>query len=210
MKKGLLAGGTDSAATTMEWAIHELLQNPHVIKKGKEELDRVIGRHRWVEENDFSNLPYIDAIIMESMMLHPLSTILAPHYAMEDCKVAGYDISKGTTILINTWSIGRYPNSWDAPNEFLPERFVGKEIDPTGSNFALLPFGSGRRKCPGYNLGLKIVRTILANLLHGFNLKLVDGMTPKDICMEELYGLTVHPKKPLAIIMEPILPKNFY
>ncbi|KAL0456317.1 UNVERIFIED_CONTAM: cytochrome [Sesamum latifolium] len=129
---------------------------------------------------------------------------------MEDCKVAGYDISKGTTILVNTWSIGRDPNSWDAPNEFLPERFVGKEIDLTGGNFTLLPFGSGQRRCPGYHLGLKIVRTTFANLLHGFNLKLVDGMRSKDICMEELYGLTVRPKEPLAIIMEPILPENFY
>ncbi|KAK4391300.1 Dimethylnonatriene synthase [Sesamum angolense] len=156
----LLAGGTDTSATTIEWAIHELLKHPHVIEKAKEELDRVIGRNRWLEENDFPNLPYIDAIIMESMRLHPLATFLAPHYAMEDCKVAGYDISKGTTILVNTWSIGRDPNSWDAPNEFLPERFVGKEIDLTGSNFALLPFGSGRRRCPGYNLGLKFVRLI--------------------------------------------------
>ncbi|KAL0456311.1 UNVERIFIED_CONTAM: cytochrome [Sesamum latifolium] len=85
---------------------------------------------------------------------------------MEDCKVAGYDISKGTTILISTWSIGRDPNSWDTPNEFLPERFVGKEIDMTGTNFALLPFGSGRRRCPGYNLGFKYFRKTMANLLH--------------------------------------------
>ncbi|KAK4400074.1 Trimethyltridecatetraene synthase [Sesamum angolense] len=129
---------------------------------------------------------------------------------MEDCKVAGYDISKGTMILINTWSIGRDPNSWDAPEKFLPERFLGKETDILGSNFALLPFGSGRRRCPGYPLALKIVRTMLANLLHGFNLKLVDGMRPEDICMEEMFGLATHPKKPLAIIMEPTLSDNFY
>ncbi|KAI3464296.1 hypothetical protein Pfo_020959 [Paulownia fortunei] len=206
----LLAGGTDTSATSLEWAIHEVLKHPRVIEKAKEELDRVIGRNRWVEENDFSQLPYIDAIIMESMRLHPVATLLAPHYAIEDCKVAGYDISKGTMVLINTWSIGRDPNSWDAPEEFLPERFVGKEIDMTGSNFALLPFGSGRRRCPGYGLGLKIVRTALANLLHGFKLKLVEGMRPEDIRMEEEYGLTTHPTEPLAIIMEPTLPGHLY
>ncbi|XP_020554334.1 flavonoid 3'-monooxygenase-like [Sesamum indicum] len=140
----LLAGGTDTAAATIEWAIHDILKNPRVIGKAKEELDRVIGRNRWVEEDDFSRLPYIDAIIMESMRLHPLGTFLIPHSAMEDCKVAGYDISKGTMILINTWSIGRDPNSWDAPEEFLPERFLGKAIDITGSNFALLPFSDLR------------------------------------------------------------------
>ncbi|KAL0372737.1 UNVERIFIED_CONTAM: Trimethyltridecatetraene synthase [Sesamum calycinum] len=180
-----------------------------LLQKAKEELDRVIGRNKWVEEDDFSKLPYINAVIMESMRLHPLGTFLIPHSAMEDCKVAGYDISKGTMILINTWSIGRDPNSWDAPEKFLPERFLGKETDILGSNFALLPFGSGRRRCPGYPLALKIVRTMLANLLHGFNLKLVDGMRPEDICMEETFGLATHPKKPLAIIMEPTLQTIF-
>ncbi|KAK4413416.1 Trimethyltridecatetraene synthase [Sesamum alatum] len=148
--QNLLVGGTDTTATTIEWAIHEILKHPQIIKKAKEELDRVIGRNRWVEEKDYSQLPYIDAVIMESMRLHPLTTLLAPHYAMDDCKVAGYDIAKGTTVLINTWSIGRDPNSWDSPLEFLPERFLNKEIDIMGSNFAMLPFGSGRRRCPGY------------------------------------------------------------
>ncbi|PIN03538.1 Cytochrome P450 CYP2 subfamily [Handroanthus impetiginosus] len=203
--QNLLVGGTDTSATTVEWTLHEILRQPHILQKAKEELNRVIGRNRWVEENDCSQLTYIDAIIMESMRLHPLGTLLGPHYAIEDCKVAGYDISKGTTVLINTWSIGRDPISWDKPEEFLPERFIGKEIDMLGSNFALLPFGSGRRRCPGYNLGLKVVRTTLANLLHGFELKLVEGMRIEDICMEEEYGLSTHPKKPLEIIVEPTL-----
>lgn len=123
---------------------------------------------------------------------------------------AGYDISKGTTVFVNAWSIGRDPNSWDAAEEFLPERFMGKEIDMSGSDFTLLPFGSGRRRCPGYNLGLKIVRTTLANLLHGFELKLEEGMRGEDICMEEEYGLTTNPKRPISIIMEPILPSHLY
>ncbi|KAL7156204.1 hypothetical protein ABFS83_03G128000 [Erythranthe nasuta] len=201
----LLAGGTDTSAATVEWALCEILRQPRIIEKAKQELDRVIGRKRWVEENDFSQLPYVEAIIMESMRLHPLATLLAPHYAIDDCKVAGFDISKGTTVLINTWSIGRDPKSWDSPEEFLPERFLGKETDMLGSNFALLPFGSGRRRCPGYNLGLKMVRTTLANLLHGFEFKLAE-----DVCLEEMYGLTTHPKKPLVVVMEPTLPSHLY
>ncbi|KAL6525296.1 hypothetical protein OROMI_030889 [Orobanche minor] len=206
----LLAGGTDTTATTLEWTINEILIHPHIIKKAKEELNRVIGRNRWVEENDFSQLPYIDAIIMESMRLHPSATLLAPHCAIEDCNVGGYDISKETMVLINTWSIGRDPNAWDTPEKFLPERFLGKDIDMLGSNFALLPFGSGRRRCPGYNLGLKIVRTTLANLIHGFDLRLIEGMKCEDISMEEEYGSTTHPKNPIAIIMEPTLPSHLY
>ncbi|KAH6775157.1 hypothetical protein C2S52_012718 [Perilla frutescens var. hirtella] len=208
----LLLGGADTSATAVEWATHEIMKQPRIIKKAKEELERVIGRKRWVEEKDFTNheLPYMDAIIKETFRLHPLGTLLAPHCAIEDCNVAGYDISKGTTILINTWSIGRDPRVWDSPEEFLPERFIGKEIEMTGGNFALLPFGSGRRRCTGYNLGLKIVRTTLANLLHGFEMKLVEGMRPQDICMDEVYGLTTSPKHHLSIIMEPALSIHLY
>ncbi|KAH6775162.1 hypothetical protein C2S52_012723 [Perilla frutescens var. hirtella] len=187
-----------------------VIRNPRVIEKAKEELDGVIGRKRWVEEEDLSQLPYIDAIIMETLRLHPLSALLAPHYAIDDCKVEGYNVSKGTVVFINTFSIGRDPNLWDSPEEFLPERFMGKDTDMTGSDFTLLPFGSGRRRCPGYKLGLKIVRTTLANLLHGFNLKLVEGMRPQDICMDEVYRITMHPKHPLSIIMEPTLPPHLY
>nr|WET52762.1 cytochrome P450 92B64 [Callicarpa americana] len=206
----VLVAGTDTSATAVEWAVHEILKHPRVTEKAKEELDRVIGRNRWAEENDFSQLPYIDAIIMESLRLHPPGTLLVPHYATDDCKVAGYDISKGTIVSINAWSIGRDPNSWEAPESFLPERFMGKETDMLGSNYALLPFGSGRRRCPGYSLGLKVVRSTLANLLHGFNLKLVEGVKPEDISMEEMYGLTIRPKEPLSIIMEPTLPDYLY
>ncbi|PIN03539.1 hypothetical protein CDL12_23930 [Handroanthus impetiginosus] len=185
-KLSLRLGGMDSSATTVEWTVQEILKHPWVFQKAKEELNRVIGRNIWVGENDFSQLPYIDAIIMESMRLHPLATLLAPHYSMGYCKV-------GTTVLINTWSIGRDRTSWDKPEEFLPERFMGKEINMLGSNFALLPF-----------------RSVLANLFHGFELKLVEGMKVEDICMEEEYGLTTHPKEPLEIILEPTLSLYLY
>ncbi|KAH6763851.1 hypothetical protein C2S51_015100 [Perilla frutescens var. frutescens] len=208
--QNLVLGGTDTSTTTLEWATYEILKQPRIMKKAKEELEMVIGRNRWVEENDFTELPYIDAIIMETFRLHPIATLLAPHCAIEDCNVAGYDISKGTMVLINTWSIGRDPRVWDSPEEFLPERFIGKEIEMTGGNFALLPFGSGRRRCTGYNLGLKIVRTTLANLLHGFEMKLVEGMRPQDICMDEVYGLATTPKHPISIIMEPTLSTHLY
>lgn len=206
----LFTGGTDTSSTTIEWAMNELLKQPHLIEKATEELDRVIGKERWVEEDDYAKLPFMEAIIKETLRLHPLATLLAPHYAIEDCNIAGYDISKGTTVFVNVWSIGRDPKYWDAPEEFIPERFLGKDIDMKGQNFALLPFGAGRRRCPGYNLGLKLVRSILANLLHGFNWKLPHDVKPEDICMEEFYGLTTHPRTPLAMIPEPRLPIHLY
>ena len=122
----LIAGGTDTSATTLEWAMSELIKQPHLIKKATKELDSIIGKDRWVEESDFPNLPLIDSILKENMRLHPMAVLLPPHLALEDCKVAGYDIAKGTTIIINSWSIGRDPKLWEDPDNFRPERFLGK------------------------------------------------------------------------------------
>ncbi|KAH6802332.1 hypothetical protein C2S51_033778 [Perilla frutescens var. frutescens] len=203
----LVLGGTDTAATAVEWALHEILRHSGIIEKAKEELDRVIGRERWVEENDFPHLPYIDAVIMETFRLHPLATLLAPRCAIEDCNVAGYHVPKGALVMINAWSIGRDPESWESPEEFVPERFVGKEIDILGSNFAMLTFGLGRRRCPGYSLGLKLIRTTLANLLHGYDMRL---MAEDAVSMEEEYGLATRPKHPISTVMRPTLPPHLY
>ncbi|KAK7846890.1 cytochrome p450 76c4 [Quercus suber] len=147
----------------------ELVKQPHLIKKATEELDRVIGRERWVEEKDIPQLPYIDAIMKETMRKHPVAGLLAPHSGSVWMEDVSNKIKKGTRVFINTWSIGRDPSIWDAPEEFQPERFLGKDIDVKGKNFELLPFGSGRRMCPSYSLGLKVVSSTLANMLHGFN-----------------------------------------
>ena len=206
----LIAGGTDTSATTVEWAMSELLKLPHLIRKATEEIDRVIGKDRLVEERDIPQLPYINAIMKETMRKHPVAVLLAPHLALEDCNIAGYEIRKGTRIFINTWSIGRNPSIWDAPEEFCPERFLGKDIDVKGQNFELLPFGSGRRMCPGYSLGLKMISSSLANLLHGFNWKLPDNMKVEDLGMDEIYGLATPRKFPLIAVVEPRLPLNLY
>lgn len=125
----LLAGGTESSAVTVEWAIAEILKKPEIFKKATEELDAVIGRHRWVQEKDMPNLPYIRAIAKEAMRLHPVSPMLTPRRTIEDCNVAGYDIPKDTQVLVNAWSIARDPKLWDKPEEFCPERFIGNDID---------------------------------------------------------------------------------
>ncbi|KAF9588101.1 hypothetical protein IFM89_007577 [Coptis chinensis] len=207
----LLAGGTDTSTTAIEWAMSELLKHPEIFEQATEELDRVIGRNRWVEETDIPNLPYIKSIMLETMRMHPVAPLLAPHLARENCKVHGCDILRGTRVFVNTWSIGRDPTLWDAPNEFRPERFKGREIDVVkGQNFELLPFGSGRRMCPGYTLGLKLIESGLANLLHGFTWELPNQMEPQDLNMEEVFGLSVPKKVPLVVVAEPRLPHNLY
>ncbi|KAL6996247.1 hypothetical protein U1Q18_006381 [Sarracenia purpurea var. burkii] len=206
----LLAGGTESSAVTVEWAISELLKKPEIFDKATEELDRVIGKNRWVEEKDIPNLPYIEAIVKETMRIHPVAPMLVPRIAREDCKVAGYDIAEGTQVLVNVWTIGRDPALWDDPDEFCPGRFIGKAIDVKGHDFELLPFGSGRRMCPGYALGLKVIQASLANLLHGFNWKLPEKMEREDLNMEEIFGLSTPRKIPLVVVAQPRLPLDVY
>ncbi|MED6160677.1 hypothetical protein PIB30_053680 [Stylosanthes scabra] len=206
----LIAGGTESSAVTVEWAISELLKQPEIFKKATEELDRVIGRERWVEENDIVNLPYIYAIAKETMRLHPVAPMLVPRKAREDVKINGFDVPKGTQVLVNVWSVGRDPKIWDNPTEFQPERFLGKDIDVRGHDYELLPFGAGRRMCPGYPLGLKVIQSSLANLLHGFNWRLPNNMKKEDLNMEEIFGLSTPKKYPLEVVVEARFPSHLY
>ncbi|TKW33359.1 hypothetical protein SEVIR_2G229100v4 [Setaria viridis] len=206
----LIAGGTESSAVTVEWAISELLKKPEVFTKATEELDRVIGRGRWVTEKDIPQLPYVDAIVKETMRLHPVAPMLVPRLSREDTTVAGYDIPAGTRVLVSVWSIGRDPTLWDAPEEFMPERFLGSKLDVKGQDYELLPFGSGRRMCPGYSLGLKVIQVSLANLLHGFSWSLPDGLTKEELSMEEIFGLSTPRKFPLEAVVEPKLPAHLY
>ncbi|XVE50695.1 hypothetical protein DITRI_Ditri01bG0183900 [Diplodiscus trichospermus] len=206
----LIAGGTESSAVTVEWAISELLKKPEIFAKATEELDRVISRKRWVEEKDIVNLPYIDSIAKETMRMHPVAPLLVPRLAREDCQIAGYDIPKDTRALVNIWTIGRDPTIWDKPDEFWPDRFIGKTIDVNGHHFELLPFGAGRRMCPGYPLGIKVIQVSLANLLHGFTWKLPSKLKKEDLNMEEIFGLSTPKKYPLKAVAKPRLPLHMY
>ncbi|RLN38617.1 cytochrome P450 71A1-like [Panicum miliaceum] len=208
----LIGGGTDTSAVTVEWAMSELLRNPDVLAKATEELDRVIGRDRLVAEEDIPNLPYMEAVVKETMRLHPVAPLLTPRLSREDVSVGGYDIPAGTRVLINIWAIGRDPAVWEAPMEFRPERFLGGGggADVKGQDFELLPFGSGRRICPGIGLGLKMVHMILANLLHAFAWRLPDGVAAEELSMEETFGLTVPRRVPLEAVAEPKLPAHLY
>jgi cytochrome P450 len=206
----LIVGGSESTAVTVEWAISELLRKPSIFAMATEELDRVVGHGRWVTEKDIAHLPYIEAIVKETMRLHPIVPLLIPRVTREDVSIAGYDIPKGTCVLINVWTIGKDPALWDAPEEFRPERFVGSKIDVKGQDFELLPFGSGRRMCPGYNLGLKEIQLSLANLLHGFAWRLPESVAKEDLSMDEVFGLSTTRKFPLEVVVQPRLPAELY
>ncbi|XP_062211346.1 trimethyltridecatetraene synthase-like [Phragmites australis] len=207
----LITGGTDTSAVTVEWAISELLRKPSVLAKATEELDRVVGRDRLVAEGDIPSLPYLEAIVKETMRLHPVVPLLIPRVSREDASVGGYDIPAGTRVLVNVWAIGRDPAVWgDAAGEFRPERFMGSSVDVKGQDLELLPFGSGRRMCPAHSLGLRMVQVTLANLLHGFAWRLPDGVAPEELSMEEKFGISVSRMAPLEAVAEPKLPAHVY
>jgi len=207
----LIAGGTDSSAVTIEWAISELLRKPEVLAKATEELDSVIGHGRLVTEQDIPNLPYLEAIVKETMRLHPVTPLLAPRLSREDASTGSYDIPAGTLVFVNVWAIGRDPAVWGDDTEvFRPERFVGSGVDVKGQDLELLPFGSGRRMCPGYVLGLKMVQVTLANLLHAFAWRLPDGVAAEKLSMQEKFGLAVPRLVPPEAVAVPRLPAHLY
>lgn len=206
----MIAAGTETSATLVEWGLSELLKNPETLERATEELDRVVGRERWVEEKDMGELEYVQWIVKETMRLHPVAPMLVPRLSTQPCKIAGYDIPANTRLFVNVWTIGRDSKLWENPNEFLPERFEGSTVDVKGRDYEFLPFGSGRRMCPGYSLGLKVVHIALANLIHGFQWKLPDGQKPEELDMGETFGLTTPKTQPLVAIARPRLPSHLY
>ncbi|KAK9030946.1 hypothetical protein V6N11_032349 [Hibiscus sabdariffa] len=106
--------------------------------------------------------------------------------------------------------MGRDPSLWDNPNEFCPDRFLGKNVDIRGHDFELLPFGAGRRMCPGYPLGIKVIQASLGNVLHGFTWTLPDNVPNHRLNMEEIFGLSTPKKYPLQAVEEPRLPLHMY
>ena len=179
----------------MEWAISELFNNPRVLKKAQEEVDSVTRKERLVCEEDGPNLPYIHAIIKETMRLHPPIPMIM-RKGMEDCVVDGNMIPKGSMVCVNIWAMARDPKIWETPLEFRPERFLeNKDIDMKGHQFELLPFGSGRRGCPGMPLALRQLPTVIGALAQCFEWKMLDSESKildhgKKIDMDERPGLT--------------------
>lgn len=205
--KGLVvdffSAGTDSTAVATDWALAELINNPRVLQKAREEVESVVGKDRLVDEADIQNLPYIRAVVKETFRMHPPLPVVK-RKCTEECEINGYVIPEGALILFNVWAVGRDPKYWDRPAEFRPERFLenGGEgdvgpIDLRGQHFQLLPFGSGRRMCPGVNLATSGMATFLASVIQCFDLQVVgpNGQILKGndakVSMEERPGLTV-------------------
>ncbi|KFK25691.1 hypothetical protein AALP_AA8G146600 [Arabis alpina] len=145
----LFVAGTDTNSGTVEWAMAELLRNPETMTKAQAEIYLVIGQKGIVEESDISKMPYLQAVVKETLRLHPPAPLLLPRNTEIDMEILGFLVPKDTQVLVNVWGIGRDPSVWENPTQFEPERFFGKEIDLKGRDYELTPFGAGRRICPG-------------------------------------------------------------
>ena len=177
-----------------------LIRNPRVLNKVQAEVRQVIKNKDHITDEDIEKLEYLKMVIKETLRINPLVPLLVPREASKDIKIAGYDIPKKTWIHVNVWAVHRNPNVWKDPESFIPERFMNNEIDYKGLDFELLPFGSGRRMCPGMGMGMALVHLTLINLLYRFDWKLPEGMEAKDVDLEESYGLVCPKKVPLRLI----------
>ncbi|KAG5529745.1 hypothetical protein RHGRI_030206 [Rhododendron griersonianum] len=189
-----------TTSSTLEWAMAEVLHNPETLKKAKAELEQTIGKGKLVEESDIARLPYIRSIVKETLRIHPPVPFLIPRKVETDVQICGYNVPKGTQVLVNVWAIGRDPSTWSNPTSFMPERFLDSEIDFRGRDFELIPFGAGRRICPGLPLAIRTVPVMLSSLINSFDWKLGGEIAPKDLDMEEKFGITLQKEKPLYAI----------
>ncbi|CAI0409643.1 unnamed protein product [Linum tenue] len=201
----MFVAATDTSATLLEWTMSELMKHPRVMKKLREELRRELVSDEKGEiiigEADLEKLKYLKLVIKETIRLHPPLPLLLPRQFIEDTTILGYDVSAGTMILMDAWEIGRDPADWtESPGEFWPERFLNSDVDFRGQDFKLLPFGAGRRGCPGISFGLAVVEHTLAHLVGKFDWELPGGVEGQELDMTEATGFIAYRKTPLVAI----------
>ena len=187
----MILAGTDTASVTIEWAMANLLNHPHILCKARAELDEHVGQQRLVDESDLSKLPYLQNIISETLRLYPAAPMLVPHFSSDDCTIGGYDMPRDTMLLVNAWAMHRDPNLWDDPESFKPERFQAGQVEVQNK---FIPFGIGRRACPGIGLAQRVVGLALGSLIQCFEWERV---SEEEVDLSEGPGLTMPKSVPL-------------
>ena len=203
----IFTAGTDTSSTTVEWAMAEMMKTPRVMKKAQAEVRKLYqGNKTLIHEKDIEKLSYLKWVIKETLRLYPPAPLLLPRECREACKIDGYEIPLKTKVIVNAWAIGRDPEYWDDAESFVPERFDGSSMDFKGTSFEYIPFGAGRRMCPGVAFGMVNVELPLANLLYHFDWELPSGMNSENLDMTEAFGATVGMKNNLFFIAIPFTP----
>ncbi|XP_073139879.1 strychnine-11-hydroxylase-like [Henckelia pumila] len=200
----LFSAGTHTSSSTIEWTMAELIRNPQIKEKAQREVRKACKGNVKVEENDLQSLTYLKLVIKESLRLHPPAPLMVPRETTENCTIDNkYEIPAKTRVIFNAAAIGTDPKYWENPEKFYPERFLNRDVDFRGHHFELLPFGAGRRGCPGINFAVSLVELAIANLLFSFDWELPRGMSPRELDMEEAPGIATHKKIPLCLVASP-------
>lgn len=201
MFQDLFTAATGAVASGIEWALAELINHPTLLQKARQEIDDVVGNQRLVEESDAPKLKFIQAIIKETLRLHP-PVALVVRRCIEENRIEKYVIPENAVLIVNVWAMGKDPNIWESPMDFRPERFLKPVIegdpyegllDVRGQFFQYLPFGTGRRMCAGVNLAMQQLPTVLATLVQCFDFQPIgpNGNKVDQVDMAEGPGLTV-------------------
>ncbi|KAK7310881.1 hypothetical protein RJT34_08659 [Clitoria ternatea] len=200
----LIAAAADTTTVAMTWSLSLLLNNPHALKKVQDELDEHVGKERLINDLDINKLVYLQAVVKETLRLYPPGPFPGPREFIEDCTLGGYHIQAGTRLFLNIWKSQRDPCIWSDPLEFQPERFltIHKDTDVKGQHFEILPFGSGRRSCPGVSFGLQMTHLALAAFLQAFE---VTTASNAKVDMSATFGLTIIKTTPLDVLVHPRL-----
>nr|ASW21049.1 cytochrome P450 CYP71D2 [Scutellaria baicalensis] len=197
----MFVAGSDTSATGVEWVMSELVKKPSTLIKATEEVRRVMDDKGYIDESRFNELPYLKLVVKEVLRLHPPLPFLVPRISSHESELNGYKIPAETRLIVNAWAIGRDPKYWgDDAEEFKPERFENSTVHYLGNNLEYIPFGSGRRLCPGMNFGVANVEFTAATLLYHFDWSMPKGMKNEDLDMTESFGVTVKRKNPLLLV----------
>ena len=196
----LFVAGTETSSTAVEWAMAEMLKNPRVMAKAQAEVRDIFSRKGNADETVVRELKFLKLVIKETLRLHPPVPLLIPRESRESCAINGYEIPVKTRVIINAWAVARDPEHWNDAESFNPERFLDSSIDYQGTNFEYIPFGAGRRMCPGILFGMANIEIALAQLLYYFDWKLPNGARHEELDMTEGFRTSTKRKQDLYLI----------
>lgn len=188
--------GSETMSVALKWTLAEIINHPTVLKKLREEMIGAVGLHKLVHDSDIPRLPYLQAVVKESLRLHP-PTPLILRKCTQGCQIGGYDVIPDSRIIINVYAIMRDPGTWKIPTEFIPERFLANNalrVDFKHENLYYLPFGSASSVCPGANLAISMIQTVIGTLVHHFDFEAKAGVNMKEWCR----GVSAGMVKPLV------------
>nr|GME08283.1 cytochrome P450 83B1-like [Ipomoea batatas] len=200
----VFVAGTDTSAVVIIWAMTALMKDPRVKSIVQQEIRGFIGEKGKVDEDDIKQLPYFRAVVKETLRVYPPAPLLVNRETLSKCTIDEYEIKSKVIVFVNAWAIARDPKYWENPDEFYPERFLESSIDYKGHDFEFIPFGAGRRICPGMIAGVASAELALANLLYAFDWELPSWMKKEDIDTESLPGLAMHKKTPLCLFAKKV------